>query len=65
MFLVQPCCDEAGSLIKNGSLSRENRCDVTDDSLKMQNNPSAADAKINAKKNIFTVSGGQGKIIHS
>ncbi|ADO08796.1 hypothetical protein Pvag_0594 [Pantoea vagans C9-1] len=35
------------------------------DRLKMQNNPSAADAKFNAKKIIFNEAGRQGKIIHS
>ncbi|KAA5954421.1 hypothetical protein F3I55_14270 [Pantoea sp. VH_24] len=38
---------------------------MPEDRLKMQNNPSAVDAKFNEKKIILTGAGGQGKIIHS
>jgi hypothetical protein len=65
LFLVQTYCNVAGSPIKNRSMRRANLRVAPGDRLKLQNNPSAADAKFNAKKIIFTVVGRQGKIIHS
>ncbi|MVT79218.1 hypothetical protein EYY61_01875 [Pantoea agglomerans] len=65
LFLVQRYCNVAGSPIKNLSMRRANLRTAPGDRLKLQNNPSAGDAKFNAKKIIFTVVRRQGKIIHS
>lgn len=53
LFLVQTYSDVAASPIKNLSMRRANLRTTPGDRLKLQNNPSAGDAKFNAKKKFF------------